>query len=397
MSPWRVKRQADHRVAGLARLPRDVIKLSRSGKTVNTRRILSTLLFFSCLGTVLFAYNANEPQLSARPIGKPITIPTPLGLPPVPIPADNPPTAETVELGRQLYFEPDLSADGIVFCSNCHSPANGMADDRPLSIGFKKQLGARNAPTILNAAYNTTQFWDGRAVSLEDQATGPIQNPLEMATTLRDVERRLSADPMYVAEFQKAFGPGPITIQRVVNALASFERTMLSGDSPFDRWYYGHDEHAVSDSVKRGFEVFRNPKLGNCAVCHTVNEHYALFTDNNFHNVGIGVSQGNISDAGRYVVTDRDSDLGAFKTPSLRNIAITAPYFHDGSRKILKDTIDYFVSGGNSNPNLDKEMHPLHLTVQQQADLVAFLQSLNGDGPKVLNPADESTSPNQGK
>jgi len=211
------------------------------------------------------------------------------------------------------------------------------------------------------------------------------------------VERRLSADPMYVAEFQKAFGPGPITIQRVVNALASFERTMLSGDSPFDRWYYGHDEHAVSDSVKRGFEVFRNPKLGNCAVCHTVNEHYALFTDNNFHNVGIGVSQGNISDAGRYVVTDRDSDLGAFKTPSLRNIAITAPYFHDGSRKTLKDTIDYFVSGGNSNPNLDKEMHPLHLTVQQQADLVAFLQSLNGDGPKVLNPADESTSPNQGK
>jgi len=211
---------------------------------------------------------------------------------------------------------------------------------------------------------------------------------LEMATTLREVERKLSADPMYVAEFQKAFGLGPITIHRMVNALASFERTMVSGNSPFDRWYYGHDQHAVSDSVKRGFEVFRDPKLGNCAVCHTVNEHYALFTDNKFHNIGIGVSQGQIGDEGRYVVTHRESDFGAFKTPTLRNVAITSPYFHDGSRKTLKDSIDYYVGGGNSNQNLDKDMHPLHLTAQQQADLLAFLESLTGEWPKL--PVDAS-------
>jgi len=362
-----------------------------------TRRILSPVLLLCTFALILFAYNASERPVSARPIGKPIAIPTPLGLPPVPIPADNPPTAETVELGRQLYFEPDLSADGVVFCSNCHSPATGMADDKPLSQGFKKQLGTRNAPTVLNSAYYTTEFWDGRAASLEDQATGPMQNPVEMATTIRDVERKLSADPMYVAEFQRAYGPGGITIQRVVNALASFERTMISGNSPFDRWYYGHDEYAVSDSVKRGFQVFRDPKLGNCEVCHTVNEHYALFTDNKFHNIGISVSQGQIGDEGRYVVTHREGDLGAFKTPSLRNIALTGPYFHDGSRKTLKDAIDYYVGGGNSNPHLDKDMHPLHLTAQQQADLIGFLEALTGERPKVINPADESTAPAQGK
>jgi cytochrome c peroxidase len=205
-----------------------------------------------------------------------------------------------------------------------------------------------------------------------------------MAHTLRGVEERLASDPEYVTEFQQAFGPGPITIHRVENALASFERTMLSGNSPFDRWFYGHDETAVSDSAKRGFEVFRNPKLGNCASCHTVNKHYALFTDNKFHNIGVGATEETISDVGRYSVTDRDSDLGAFKTPSLRNVALTAPYFHDGSRKTLKDTVDFYVGGGNSNPHLDKEVHALNfLTGQQRADLVSFMESLTGEMPKL--------------
>ena len=348
-------------------------------------RVLSSLLLLSVICGVLIWYGLGEAAISARPIGKPLVIPTPLGLPPVPIPVDNPPTAETVELGRQLYFDPVLSVDGTVSCSTCHSPAFGMSDPKPFSEGIRKQLGTRNSPTVLNSVYYSSQFWDGRAASLEEQAEGPMQNPVEMAHTLRGVEQKLQADPHYVEQFQKAFGPGRITIKRVENAIAGFERTMVSGNSPFDRWYYGHEERAVSDAVKRGFEVFRDPKKGNCAVCHEVNEHYALFTDNKFHNIGIGASEEKIIDEGRYIVTHRDSDRGAFKTPSLRNIALTAPYFHDGSRKTLKDTIDFYVGGGNSNPHLDKEVHALDfLTGPERADLVAFMQSLTGDAPKLV-------------
>jgi len=355
-----------------------------AGGALLNRRILSTLFLFAVVASLLLLYNASEMPVSARPIGRVVEIPTPLGLPPVAIPADNPPTAETIELGRQLYFDPALSGDGTVSCSSCHSPASGMADTKPLSEGVGKKLGARNSPTVLNAAYYTLEFWDGRADSLEQQIEAPIQNPVEMAHSLRGVERRLSADPEYVAEFQKAFGSGPITIHRVENAIASFERTMLSGNSPFDRWYYGHDEKAVGDAAKRGFEVFRDPKLGNCASCHTVNEHFALFTDNKFHNIGVGATEEKINDEGRYVVTNRESDLGAFKTPSLRNVALTAPYFHDGSRKTLKDTVDFYVGGGNSNPHLDKEVHSLNfLTGEQRADLVSFMESLTGELPKI--------------
>ncbi len=353
-------------------------------------RVLSSLWLLVVIGGLLIWYGLRNPVVSARPIGKPIVIPTPLGLPPVPIPADNPPTLQTVELGRQLYFDPVLSVDGTVSCATCHSPAFGMSDPKPVSEGVRRQLGTRNSPTVLNAVYYSSEFWDGRAASLEEQAEGPMQNPVEMAHTLRGVERKLQADPHYVEQFRIAFGVGPITIKRVENAIAAFERTMVSGNSPFDRWYYGHDEHAVSDAAKRGFEVFRDPKKGNCVVCHEVNDHYALFTDNKFHNIGIGASEEKIVDQGRYIVTHRDSDLGAFKTPSLRNVALTAPYFHDGSRRTLKDTIDFYVGGGNSNPHLDKEVHALDfLTGQERADLVAFMESLTGEPPK-LAPATSS-------
>ena len=348
------------------------------------RRVLSPILLLSVVAAHLLWYGASQTAASARPIGKAISIPAPLGLPPIPIPADNPPTAETVELGRQLYFDPMLSSDGTVSCSTCHSPASGMADPKPVSEGVRSQHGTRNSPTVLNSVYYETQFWDGRAASLEEQAQAPIQNPVEMAHTLRGVEQKLSADPTYVSEFKLAFGPGAITIRRVVNAIASFERTMVSGNSPFDRWYYGHDEHAVSDSAKRGFDIFRDPRKGNCASCHEVNEHYALFTDNKFHNIGIGASEDKVVDEGRYIVTHRDRDHGAFKTPSLRNIALTAPYFHDGSRKTLKETVDFYVGGGNSNPHLDKEVHALDfLTGQERADLVAFMESLTGEIPRI--------------
>ncbi len=354
---------------------------------MDSRRILSVVSFLFVAAGLLFFYAHSGQPVSARPIGHRIDIPTPLGLPPVPYTEDNPPTLETVELGRRLYFDTALSADNTVSCSTCHRPAFGMSDPLPVSEGVKKQRGTRNSPTVLNSVYYTTQFWDGRAASLEDQAQGPMQNPVEMAHTLHGVERRLSTDPTYVADFQQAFGPGPITIKRVVNAISAFERTLVSGNSPFDRWYYGHDEHAVSDSAKRGFEVFRDAKKGNCQSCHTVNEHYALFTDNKFHNIGVGATEEKIADRGRFDVTHNTRDMAAFKTSTLRNIALTAPYFHDGSRRTLKEVMDFYIGGGNSNPYLDKEVHALDfLTAQERADLLEFMNALTGEMPRIIEP-----------
>ncbi len=207
----------------------------------------------------------------------------------VPIPSDNPPTVETVALGRKLYYDPILSVDNTVSCASCHSPGAGFSDAKQFSDGVSKKKGRRHAPTVLDAAYYETQFWDGLAPSLEKQAEGPVQNPVEMANALENVEKKLMARPDYREDFEKAFGPGPITYEMVEKSIASFERTLISGNSPFDRYFYGGDKTALSDSAERGLEVFRNPKKGNCATCHTIGDHYALFTDNRFHNIGIGV------------------------------------------------------------------------------------------------------------
>lgn len=334
-----------------------------------------------------YRHRPSPPRPALVPRGARVEIKAPLGLPPVPVPSDNPPTAETIALGRRLYYDPILSGDNTVSCASCHSPAFGFADPKPFSEGVRGQKGGRNAPTVLNAAYYETQFWDGRAASLEKQAEGPVQNPVEMAHTLAGVEKKLAADASYRAAFEKAFGPGPITYEMVEKSIASFERTVVAGDSPFDRWYYGHDEKAMSESAQRGFEVFRDPKKGNCAACHTVGEKFALLTDNKFHNIGIGVVNGEITDAGRFAVTHNEADRGAFKTPSLRNVALTAPYFHDGSRRTLKDASDFYIGGGNSNPNLDKEIRVLDfLSGQERADLLAFLESLSGEIPPDVGP-----------
>jgi cytochrome c peroxidase len=201
---------------------------------------------------------------------------------------------------------------------------------------------------------------------------------------------RLNTDPAYRQEFAKAWGQGPITFEMVEKSIAAFERTLVRGNSPFDRWKYGHDEKAVSDSVKRGFIVFTSKEKGNCAVCHLVGENDALFTDNKFHAIGVGVQSGKISDPGRYAVTHDEADRGKFKTPSLRNIALTAPYMHDGSLKDLKQVMDFYIGGGSLHSNLDKEIHPLDfLTGQERRDLLAFLNSLTGEvftGTRTLDP-----------
>lgn len=212
-----------------------------------------------------------------------------------------------------------------------------------------------------------------------------------MAHTLEGVERKLMADQTYREEFKKAFGADSITYEMVEKAIASFERTVLTANSPFDRYFYGGDKKALAASARRGLEVFRDPKRGNCTACHTIGEKHALFTDNKFHNLGVGVSGGQLTDQGRYEVTKNEADRGAFKTPTLRNIAQTAPYMHDGSLKTLKDVIDFYIGGGNSNPHLDKEIHPLDfLTGQERADLLAFLESLTGEVPPNVGPPEKT-------
>lgn len=344
--------------------------------------ILFSILLGSCGGSRNEATSPARIVEADRPIGKPISIPTPLGLPPVPIPADNPPTAETVALGEKLYFSPLLSVDRTLSCASCHDPRLAFADGKPVSSGVGGKKGKRNAPTVLNAAYHTSQFWDGRAASLEAQASGPMLNMVEMAHTLEGVVERCQQDPELRSMVKKAFGSEVITIDQITKAIASYERTLLSGNSPFDRFFYGKDPKAISPAARRGFEVFRNPKKGDCATCHTVEETHALFSDQKFHNLGVGMNaKGELTDLGRYIQTLQESDQGAFRTPTLRNVALTAPYMHDGSMKTLKEVVDFYVSGGNSNDHLDKDIRKLELTRQEREDLVAFLESLTGAMP----------------
>ena len=335
------------------------------------------------------------PASTVLPIGKPVQIKAPLGLPPVPIPADNPPTEETISLGRRLYYDPQLSVDGTISCASCHAPQFSFSDNHPFSEGVGKKLGNRHAPTVINSAYNTLQFWDGRAPSLEEQAKGPMANPVEMAHTLEGVVKRLQADPKYPQLFKQAWGTDQITIDMVAKSIASFERTVIAGDSPFDQFFYGHNFKALSLEAQRGMKIFVDPKKGNCAVCHTMGKDNALFTDNKFHNLGVGAdTRGNLNDLGRYAVTKVEADKGCFKTPSLRNLANRGPYMHDGSFPTVKDAFAHYIGGGNWNPYLDKEIHSLDiLTFDERDELLQFLDSLNGKLPDNIGPPPDLAAP----
>src|SRR5579862_9209373 len=324
-----------------------------------------------------------------KPIGAAVKIDAPLGLPDVPVPAANPETAEAIALGRRLFYETKLSADSSLSCASCHNPRLGFTDGKQHSTGIGGKIGTRNAPTVVNAAYVPFQFWDGRAPSLEEQAGGPIANPIEMNQTHDLCASKLDADASYRADFEKTFGPGPVTIGKVKNAIASFERTLISGNSPFDAYMFGGDKKALSPAAIRGLEIFRDKNKGNCVTCHTISDTYALFTDGKFHNIGAGVNgEGELTDLGRYNETKVEADKGAFKTPTLRNVAKTGPYMHDGSLKTLKDVVDFYAGGGNSNPQLDEKIKEIHLSGQEREDLVEFLESLTGDTPAQAGPPD---------
>jgi cytochrome c peroxidase len=329
---------------------------------------------------------------SSAPIGTPISIQPPLGLPPVPIPADNPPTAETIALGRRLFYDKNLSRDRTESCASCHDPAAGFRDPRRVSQGVNGMQGERQSMSISNTAYAKEPFWDGRATSLEDQALGPVQNPLEFGASYHRIEQRVSADPSYVDQFAAAFGPGLITYEKVAKCLASFERTILSGNSPFDRFFYGGDKSAISVSAQRGFGQFTGP--AQCTNCHKMESNrYATFSDNRFVNTGIAATSfTELSDQGRWKVSGKEADRGAFRPPSLRDVALHAPYMHDGTLRTLDDVLAYYFRGGNKNRWLSNEMPPVPppgaVSPQDVSDVVEFLKSLTGEVVQNVGPVE---------
>jgi cytochrome c peroxidase len=333
------------------------------------------------------------------------------------VPPENPITPEKVALGRRLYFDTRLSADGTVSCATCHDPAKGFSDGRPVAQGIGQKKGARNSPTVLNAVFNEFQFWDGRAASLEEQAKGPLVNPVEMGLPSHQaVEEIVRGVPEYVADFKKVFGREP-TIDDVAAAIACFERTVVSGDSPFDRFMAG-DRGAIGEAARRGFDLWNGK--ARCNTCHAFNETSPFLTDNKFHNIGVAAKNRDFavlarqaasaandltslshhpdfSELGRFLVTKQPKDIGAFKTPGLRDIALTAPYMHDGSEATLRDVVEFYDRGGEPNPYLDGGIVPLKLTEQEKADLVAFMETLTGEGegsptrPALQAPAANTT------
>ncbi len=341
----------------------------------------------------------------------------PLGLPPVPIPEDNPQTSEKIALGKKLFEDKRFSADGTMSCAHCHDPAKAFADGLPLAEGIKKLKGTRNSPTVINSAYYTSQFWDGRRPSLEEQAKDPFLNPVEHGLGEKHgfhdfIVNVIRKDKGYVEEFERVFGvkPEEITIEHVVKAIASFERAVISGDSPFDRYAYGGDKTALSESAIRGLELYKGK--ARCQECHAISENYAIFTDNKFHNLGVGfkkiqprlrdmvrefrmanqqgreldksiLTDAGISELGRFVVTLKTSDIGAFKTPTLRNIAVTGPYMHDGSMKTLEEVMELYNKGGEKNPFLGS-VRVLDLTDQEIKDIIEFMKALTSPEFKNL-------------
>jgi cytochrome c peroxidase len=278
---------------------------------------------------------------------------------------DNRLSTAKVELGKQLYFDARLSRDNTISCATCHDPAKGWSNGEAVATGVRGQKGDRSAPSIINAGYQHFQFWDGRAAELEGQALGPIQNPIEMDLTLPELEQKLGAIEGYRKQFQDVFGTG-VTSDGVAKAIAAFERTILSGDAPYDRFKAG-DTKALSDAAQRGLKVFFNK--AQCSSCHVGPN----FTDGAFHNIGIGMDKPK-PDEGRKTISKLEGDRGAFKTPTLREIARTAPYMHDGSQKTLEDVIEYYNKGGHANPQLAEEIFPLNLSAEEKADLVTFLK-----------------------
>ena len=299
-------------------------------------------------------------------------------LPPVPVPADNPQTDAKIELGKMLFFDTRLSFDKSMSCATCHDPAKGYSDGLPRSIGFGgKELG-RHSPTVINIAYNGAQFWDGRAATMEEQAQGPIQAAGEMNLKPEELVRRLNSTPEYKKRFLAVFGEGP-SLPNVGKAIASFERTVVTQDSPFDKYMRGAKE-ALTEQEKKGLILFVGKAA--CSQCHSGPN----FTDSSYHALGVPQVGPDKEDLGRFGVTKNEKDKMAFKTPSLRQINQTAPYMHNGAFGTLEEVVDFYNKGGASVPTKSSKMLKLNLTKKDKEHLVAFLKALTGKLPVVSMP-----------
>lgn len=292
----------------------------------------------------------------------------------IPFPSDNPYSAEKAALGKMLFFEPRLSKNRNMTCATCHNPSFGWEDATPTSIGAQNSNLGRHSPTIINAAWGKSYFWDGRAATLEEQAAGPIESNVEMNLPMHIAVDRLKQVPSYQTWFKRVFGSSGITDENIKKAIATFERTVVSGQAPFDSWIEG-DESAISESAKRGFELFNGK--AQCSDCHSGWN----FTDHQFHDIGI-----NSEDKGLGARTGDPKQNFAFKTPSLRNISQRAPYMHNGEMNDLRSVIVHYISGGIPRPTRSALMQPIPLSGQDVADLEAFLMSLTGKDASVSLP-----------
>lgn len=331
------------------------------------------------------------------------------------VPKDNAMTSAKIELGRKLFFEQRLSADSSVSCATCHDPGRAFTDGKRVAEGIGGRRGTRNSPTLLNAMFNGGQFWDGRAASLEEQGKMPLTNPDEMGNrSLDEVATRIGAIPEFATEFKRVFGTA-VTIDGIAKAIAAFERTLLSANSPLDRYLAG-EVNAMSEAARSGMILFRGK--ARCGVCHAFNQNFSTFatfpflTDMNYRNTGIAANYDGFGtlarramnaardqsdsvspefagheragELGRFLISGNTLDVGAFRTPSLRNVELTAPYFHDGSAATLEDVVKYYLKGGNQNPNRDWQLEPVSLNDEEQRDLIEFLKALTSDDARRM-------------
>ncbi len=342
-----------------------------------------------------------------------------LGLPAMTHPKDNTPSAKKIALGRKLFMDRRLSHNNTISCGMCHVPEQGFtSNELATAIGIEGRSHRRNTPTIFNVGYYKFLFHDGRELTLEDQVIGPLLAFNEMGNpSIGHVIEKIRNLDDYAGLFEEVYG-SEVTLERVSHAIAAYERTFISGNSRFDQWHYGGDSNALTKQEVQGFEIFNGK--GGCVTCHTINEKTALFTDQSFHNTGIGWARNNKvikkeyesdtfpvqlapgvivqvkheqletssekpeNDVGRFEITEDPKDSWKYKTPSLRNLVVTAPYMHDGSLSTLEEVVSFYDKGGDDNPEKDTLLKPLDLSQDDQKALVAFLKTLTGDNIKLL-------------
>lgn len=318
-----------------------------------------------------------QPSVESFTNQEPEEFELPLGLPPIPWPADNPYSKKKADLGQLLYFDTRLSSDGTISCASCHAVPKAFTDQREIAVGIRNSNGTRHSPTVINAAYQKLLFWDGRAKSLEDQAKGPLGNPREM-TLIDNVheahlqcEKRVYKIEGYRKLFKEVFGTDECSVDDIAKAIATFERTVVSGNAPFDRYMAG-DKNAMSHEQIMGWVIYKHV---GCLFCHSG----ASFSDGSFFNIGVGMDEAH-PDLGRFEITRKEQDKGAFKTPTLREVSKSYPYMHNGSIWTLEDVIEYYDKGGIPNPYLHPRMKPLGLTKIEKKNLLSFMKSLEGEG-----------------